>query len=350
MPTELILAPEGSASHIAHLSLLEDAGCALPESWRPRPLIARVDERVWAAEPSSVRDRIGVSLRVVNSRRVPGARVVFVNQLGDHWFADRAPRVASLLRNAVASIGHVMRCSVRVFSADPMVRCAIAEALRADGFERARLSTFYTRTRKLDLNSGPEVLFEQLPASTRRAVRRPYNAGLMIGAHATREELDALLALYGNTFARRGVSAPISTARQDLEVAIAGTTHRKLVVLGAPECSGGRHIVSWALGVHHGDHATFLHGASEHNGEWSRLPLAYATIWELVLWAQASGASWFDLGGVPSHAEGTDSLAGISEFKRRFGGEEVEVAEEYELVRSRLGVALERLVERSLHF
>lgn len=349
MPANVIVYTEGSATHCEHLARLEEGGCALPESWRPRPAAVRTGERMWMVEPGSSGDTIGLMLRIENSRRVLGARIAHLDQLGDAWLADRAERVAALLRGAVEARGRVMRCSVRVLHRDPIVRAALANALIGQGFRRAESSVLYTRTRVLELAGDAEALFEQLPAGTRRSVRRPFNAGLTVRPAVAREDLDVLLALYESSFARRGVAAPRSTARDDLRYALYGASYRRLVVLEAPSEAGDRRIVSWALGVHHGDHAAFLHGASEHDGEWSRLPLAYATIWQLVLWAHSRGAQWFDLGGVPSNTDQEHALGGIVEFKRRFGGEEIDVAEEYQLVNSRLGVAMERLAGQVLN-
>ncbi len=56
----------------------------------------------------------------------------------------------------------------------------------------------------------------------------------------------------------------------------------------------------------------------------------YMLMWKLISGAQALGAQIFDLGGITS-GDPSDPLAGISQFKRRFPGFEVEIGTEFDI-------------------
>ncbi len=73
--------------------------------------------------------------------------------------------------------------------------------------------------------------------------------------------------------------------------------------------------------LRYGDTATYLHGAS--SNEHRNVMAPYLLQWEQIVWAKRSGARWYDFWGVaPSDAGEGHSWAGISRFKRGFGGEE----------------------------
>ena len=53
--------------------------------------------------------------------------------------------------------------------------------------------------------------------------------------------------------------------------------------------------------------------------------------WDLIVWAKRIGASWFDLGGVTAGSVGSgDPVGGISDFKRLFSKQMIDVAEDWE--------------------
>ena len=58
----------------------------------------------------------------------------------------------------------------------------------------------------------------------------------------------------------------------------------------------------------------------------------YPVIWALIRWARDTGATWLDLGGITggTSESNNDPLAGISEFKRKFGGEQLVIGEDWQ--------------------
>ena len=78
----------------------------------------------------------------------------------------------------------------------------------------------------------------------------------------------------------------------------------------------------------------------------------YPVIWALIRWARDTGATWLDFGGVTESASesSNDPLAGISEFKRKFGGEELVIGEEWQFDAAPLRQRLVQSASRVLTF
>ncbi len=339
----------GSVEHERALQQLESVGCAVPECWRPtRSAITSDGDRRWWVSDGDAERPLGFMMRASHSRRVPWARIARVEYLGDPHFAARANEVAALIRQAVAEIGRVMRVEVRVFNRDPAIRSALTSALAAHGFTVAPKHALYRLTRAVSIAGSAEDVFERLPTNVRRRIRDALGAGLVIRYGATPSDVPRLLDLMQAAFARTRGRLQREKARQDLLIAIAAPAHRPLVTLERPNVSGPARIAAFALGAANGDHVTYIHGATERGGDLARLSLAYAPVWELMRWATEHGANWFDLGGIPPTTDPSHPLAGIAAFKRRFGGEDIEVATEMHCVINPGNTRLERLVGRLL--
>jgi lipid II:glycine glycyltransferase (peptidoglycan interpeptide bridge formation enzyme) len=96
------------------------------------------------------------------------------------------------------------------------------------------------------------------------------------------------------------------------------------------DVTGPESLVAFALGLAHGDHVEYSHAASTRDPS-LRIPLVYALAWDLICWGKTTGATWFDFGGISpaGHAEGGDATGGISDFKRYFSRDVVQVGEDW---------------------
>ena len=80
----------------------------------------------------------------------------------------------------------------------------------------------------------------------------------------------------------------------------------------------------------HGDHVEYRAAGSTRRTD-VRIPYGYLLAWEMIQWAKAEGAEWFDMGGVTLADGDQPELEGISRFKRYFSRNVVEVGAEWEL-------------------
>ncbi len=117
----------------------------------------------------------------------------------------------------------------------------------------------------------------------------------------------------------------------------------RLVGLFQSGVSGPNALLAFALCFFHGDHAQYVTAASTRESS-LKIPLAYGVAWDLLCWAKSEGATWFDFGGITDGTQGdsADLLGGISDFKRYFSKNVVEVGEEWVLEPRRVRAGLAR--------
>ena len=90
-------------------------------------------------------------------------------------------------------------------------------------------------------------------------------------------------------------------------------------------------VVATALVVFYGDRATYFFGASANEDREKMAP--YKLHWEIALFAKQQGYKWYDFWGVaPLDADSSHGWHGLSQFKRKFGGEEFEFVGAYDFV------------------
>ncbi len=303
------------------------------------------EERYWIGAPHS--DAImGLSVRTSGSRRVPWATLVRADIHISYLHAQRANEFASFLIAGMQALPRVMRADLRLVSKNRNARDEMITALAGVANVSYPKAMMYTHTHVITLGSRDDDTFATFPATLRRAVRRPLSAGLVLSTDVLPADLPRLLDLMKSSFTRTGSALQRDLAASDLKFAIADQSHRLLVTLQLPTVTGPERIVAFALGVDNGDHVTYLHGAASREPELGTLPLNYAPMWRLMQWGISRGASWFDLGGITVNADPASPLAGIAEFKRRFGGEDMEVASEVRVEVGTTNARLEKLVSR----
>jgi lipid II:glycine glycyltransferase (peptidoglycan interpeptide bridge formation enzyme) len=105
----------------------------------------------------------------------------------------------------------------------------------------------------------------------------------------------------------------------------------RIAILERTDQTGPERVLAFAWGCMHGEVAEYSESGSTKSND-LKVSTSYALLWDLIRWARAGRARWFDLGGVTSGATHSDDpLGGISDFKRRFSKREVEVGQQWEL-------------------
>jgi hypothetical protein len=267
------------------------------------------------------------------------------------------PRATLVALTALAELARrnfwVLRAAVGLFSADAGFRTAAGEVLAPFGFRRTAPQS-YERTLVVDLAPDECAVFASFHSSARRNIKSITKQGLEIRPIAEPSFAPRIVDLLRESIARTSGAVRIPDAAE--WAARIGFCQRhpdlaRLVGLFRPEVAGPDSLLGFVCGCHHGDHVEYRHGGSTRNTG-RRIPLLYGLIWDLIQWAKRTGAQWFDLGGVTlgSLTEGTDSLGGISDFKRFFSRTMVTVGEEWVLephpMRARLDRAISALAKR----
>jgi hypothetical protein len=274
---------------------------------------------------------LGFSMRATRSRALPGYFILRVRRLGGSA-DERAVRAGIRAAARFARTRRrVLRLAVELFIPGEAARQAVGVECRAQGLLPAHDMRSYSETILIDLRPAADALLSGLSKTGRqnvRAVGKNPVAIRVIDDVRLASRLDGLL---NETLARTG-----GGSRPHDWPAIIDWSRRypgavRLAGLFDERPGTAEPLLAFALGFNHGGYTEYATAASTRRTD-LRMPLAYGLAWELMLWGKSAGARWFDFGGVTRGTQGSgDVLGGISDFKRYFSTQTVEVGAEYTL-------------------
>lgn len=294
----------------------------------------------------------GFAVQARPAQFLPGHRLLRIEQFGSSIPIDAADAVIGCIVDWVRNEGRVLRLSVDVFSFDGNRRQTLARMLDEHGFRRAKRANGYTETLVIDLARSEDELFKSLHHSARRKIRQLEKHPLVICPVADVALSQRMNQLLHETYQRTGGSIPTRDWAARIELSRNNPELSRIVGLFRTDMTGPESLLAYAWGCHGGDHVFYSEAASTRDTGEQRIALAYGVMWDLILWAKRTGARVFDLGGV---TRGTltdeDPLGGISDFKRYFSQEVVQVREEWILDdhswRASLAAAVHRRIRPS---
>jgi hypothetical protein len=291
----------------------------------------------------------------VHVRRAPflaGRRLLRVEEFGASLPLAAAEAAIAGLVKWVVRTPRVLRLSVDNFSLDPDRRRELGSAFARLGFRRAAHPNGYRETLVSDLGKSEAELFAGLHHSARRKIRQLEKYPLELRAITDPSYSERMNTLLLETFERTGGHVQARNWSERIELSRKHPEISRIVGLFRTEANGPEALLAYAWGCHSGSHAYYSEAASTRDTGDQRIALAYGVMWDLVLWAKRTGARFFDYGGITrgTHTD-EDPLGGISDFKRYFEQNIVEVREEWVLDshswEARLAAAAHRLVRGS---
>jgi len=261
-----------------------------------------------------------------------------------------AARVAiSALSKLVREDSRILRAHVETYSASAEVRSQIGTVLAACGFQRLDEPTNYRSTLLTALDDKDDSThFASLTRRVRQdiraiekfpiALRRIFETDLSVRMNALlRESLARTGGIHKDVAFEPIIQ--LSQLRPDLST---------ILGLFRTDVIGSESLIAFAWGINQGDVGVYDVGASTRVPEFKNLSLGYPLVWGLIAWARSVGLPSFDFGGVtPGSSESDDRLGRISDFKRRFSKDVVDVAEEWvyapHLVRNAVASAISKV-------
>ena len=265
------------------------------------------------------------------SRALPGFRLLRVERFGEgvpraHWAA-----AVRALAEVARQEPRVLRVSVEVFSRDDNARATLGELLAQNDFVRAPTTRNWGRTFALDLQPSEDELFGSFSPTVRRAIRSVAKLPVQVRSLDDRRLGRRLDALSSETFARTGARyQEVWDWEGVIELSRRVPDASRLVGLFRSDREGPDALLGFAWGWWNGQSVSYFAGASSRPSDLPGVGIVHPLFWDLILWAKRAGATWFDLGGATDGtASSGDPLGGISEFKRRFSKETVDVAEDW---------------------
>lgn len=271
----------------------------------------------WAAVLESSQSRAAPWRSVARLVRVSGVASVAEGR-------SVAARIAAL----AVTLG-ALRMHVEILDVEPHRRERLASALRERGFVRASAPRRYARTIRVDLAAGEDAILAGFHATCRRHIRTFYKKGLRVSAVTDPALAPRLQSLLEESMARSGGTAPPPDWPAFLRFVEGAPDRARLLGAFREDVRGPTALVGYVVGLRHADAVEYATAASTRL-DTLKVPLLYAPAWELIRWAKGTGASWFDFGGVLTVAA-DDPRRGISQFKRMFSEEEIDVGDEFVL-------------------
>jgi hypothetical protein len=330
---------------------LIDAGCPLP--LRSRLAWARAFPKIKTSllvvegAPGEL-GAIGVEYHP--SRALPGHHVTRVLHAGASLPPRTMPAAVAALANLARGDSRSLRIHLECFSRVPSERHRLGELAREHGFTRLDQVTHHEYTLATDLGGRDNAThFASMNRSIRNDIRAFTKYPLELRPIRDGRDSQRMNALMRETLARTGAMHVDRDYTSIIRLAVAEPSLARLVGLYRTDAAAdSESLFAFALGLNNGDHVAYDIGASGRVPEHKNLSLVYPLLWDLISWARDLGASWFDYGGVPKEdSEGEERLARISDFKRRFEKNAVQVADEWVFTPHPMRSALAKAVSRA---
>lgn len=210
-----------------------------------------------------------------------------------------------------------------------------------------RKTSNYTQpqcTQVLDLTKPLEEIRKKFSDSTRYNIGWVERKGVSVKISQDPSEIDIFVDLLKETAQRQRFRLH---AKEDYYkkqfLTLREKNMVKLFLAYEPE-KDGQEVLAAAVVINYGDTATYLHSASSNKNPKLRAP--YLMQWKIIEESKNSGFKNYDFWGVAKDNNPADPWAGVTEFKRSFGGEKFCYQKPFDLVLTK-DYYFEKLVEKA---
>ena len=181
------------------------------------------------------------------------------------------------------------------------------------GFRRAPTFVHPELTWILDIQSSPEELLAGMRKTTRYEIRKAEKLGVTIESSADRESIDRFYRIYQETTDRQHF-VPFSRDYISREHEAFSPDNRIRFFFA-------RYLdqdIATAVIVFTDDSAFYHHGAS--SKAFAKIPASHLLLWQVILEARSRGCALMNFYGIAPENEPKHPWAGLSLFKKGFGG------------------------------
>lgn len=213
------------------------------------------------------------------------------------------------LLKAVKKLGKKEHCDfVRI---SPLLAEHYETAFTKEHFLPAPLHINPDRTWVLNLEEDEDTILKNMRKSTRYEVRKVEKAGIKLETGNSKEDLEKFWELHEQTASRQKF-VPFSRKSTELEIEVFGKDCQIFTA------SHNQTNIASSVILFDKNAGYYHQGASV----LSKLPGAHATLWAAIREAKRRGCKEFNFWGVSPSEKPEHPWAGLSRFKRGFGGEE----------------------------
>lgn len=213
--------------------------------------------------------------------------------------------------------------------------------LVAKGLVKAANYTQPQCSQVLDLTQTLEEIKNNFSSSTRYNVGWVGRQGVTVEISQDQGEIEVFINLLKETARRQNFHLH---AKEDYyKKQFQSLAEKNMAKLFITKAKTGE-ILAAAIVVNFGDTATYLHAASSSKNQKLRGP--YLMQWKIIEDSKESGYKKYDFWGIAKDDNQSDPWAGVTAFKRSFGGEKVCYQTPYDLELSKTYL-VERLIEKT---
>lgn len=279
-------------------------------------------ELVVAREPSGAL-RGAVGLRSYPLRSLPGFRTLRVLKFGHGLPVELVGPMLAAIRARAMADRRIVRVNVEAFSVESGGLAQVAEAAAAYGFHAEPAPREYARTLLVNLQGGENAMTGRFHRMVMKNVRRSERAGHVVAPITDARYAPRMQALLAETMARTGARAQSYDWEGIIRAARDHPGTYRVAGLFVSDDRTPDSLVAYRWCSCSGAVADDLLAASSRlSGPTGSVPMMPAIMLDVLRWAAAQGADWFDFGGIvepddPRYA----TLGSITEFKRLFASE-----------------------------
>lgn len=206
------------------------------------------------------------------------------------------------------------------------------------GFIKAPMHLHAELTSQLDITKQEEELLAQMRKTTRYEIKRAIKENIKITASTDEKDIKKFYDVQIET-AKRQKFVPFSYKFLHEQFKVFAENGNALLYKAAFE----KKILAQAFVIFYGKEAVYHYGASTDEGR--HFPGAYLIQWEAIEEAKKRGMTRYNFWGVAPEDKQSHRFAGLSLFKRGFGGEDFAYLPAQDLIISRPKYFLNYIIE-----
>lgn len=176
----------------------------------------------------------------------------------------------------------------------------------------------------LDLDISEDKMLAQMRKTTRYEIKKSMKEDIKISSFQTDSSVEHFLKLYADTSKRHGFIG--HTGIQE-EYSLFAKNNAATLYVGAV----GDKTLAAAIILYYNNQAIYHHGASVQ----SKIPVSYAIQWQAIRDAKKRGMNIYNFWGIADENIKNHPWAGLTLFKKGFGGRSVEYMHAHDLPVSR---------------
>jgi peptidoglycan pentaglycine glycine transferase (the first glycine) len=184
------------------------------------------------------------------------------------------------------------------------------------GFVDSPMHLHAESTQIVDISKGDEDILYSMRKNTRYYIRKSLKCGLNVKISKNPDDYKTLEKLQEETAKRhKFVPFPPRLFRAQLET-FADDDQAAIFIVRKK-----RKILAAAIIIFYGEIAYYHHSGSV--GEYKNIPYSYFLQWKIIQEAKRRGMKYYNLWGVAPTSDTKHRFAGVTVFKKGFGGEQI---------------------------